>query len=199
MAVYSQSIINKCRKHGLTIEQYAFCTLAYSDVSEMDAYIICFRPSSNSQQSIKNALTKEKKKEPVELYLTYLSKIKDHKEQEQLKWELKIRKEIEQEYLSKYQYMAETGQVEQRTEEVKFTAKNRTKEDIIRELNELLERETDSKLKLDYYKQLADLQGMKKEQEKDDEDTIHYYFPITCNQCPLKNENKCESCQLKGE
>lgn len=199
MGVYSQSIINKCRKHGLTIEQYIFCTLVYSDVSEMDAYILCFRPTSNSTQSIKNALSKEKKKESVELYLTYLSKLKDHKEQEQLKWELKVRKEIEQEYLSKYQYMAETGQVGERTEEVKSTAKNRTKEDIIRELNELLERETDSKLKLDYYKQLADLQGMKKEQDKDDEDTIHYYFPITCNQCPLKNENKCESCQLKRE
>jgi hypothetical protein len=63
----------------------------------------------------------------------------------------------------------------------------RTKDMIIRELNSLLDLTLDLKTKTEIYKQLADLQNMKKEQEIERDDTIHYYLPLSCNDC---NHNK---------
>ena len=69
--------------------------------------------------------------------------------------------------------------------------KNRDKDDIVAELNTLVNATRDPKQKTEILMKLADLQQMKKDKTQDEEDnTIHFYIPINCYQCPLFLANK---------
>ena len=61
----------------------------------------------------------------------------------------------------------------------------RRKEDVVAELNQLATSVKEPKLKAEILLKLADLQQMKKEESKEDMETIHYYLPLTCNNCGL--------------
>lgn len=61
----------------------------------------------------------------------------------------------------------------------------RKKEDVVAELNQLATSVKEPKLKAEILLKLADLQQMKKEESKEDMETIHYYLPLTCNNCGL--------------
>ena len=62
----------------------------------------------------------------------------------------------------------------------------RKKEDVVAELNQLATSVKEPKLKAEILLKLADLQQMKKEEnKKEDTETIHYYLPLTCNNCEL--------------
>lgn len=69
-----------------------------------------------------------------------------------------------------------------KTDELDLTDKNV----MLRELKALYEKTDDISDRLKITSQIADLQRMKKEEIKTDDDTIHYYLPITCSECPLK-------------
>ena len=59
------------------------------------------------------------------------------------------------------------------------------------ELNTLVNATRDPKQKTEILMKLADLQQMKKDKTQDEEDnTIHFYIPINCYQCPLFLANK---------
>lgn len=62
---------------------------------------------------------------------------------------------------------------------------NRSKEDIITELNKLATLTNDTKLKAEILMKVADLEGMKKQEVKQDEKLIHYYLPLRCSKCSL--------------
>jgi len=62
---------------------------------------------------------------------------------------------------------------------------NRNKEDIITELNKLASISNDTKLKAEILMKVADLEGMKKQEVKQDEKLIHYYLPLRCSKCSL--------------
>ena len=67
----------------------------------------------------------------------------------------------------------------------------REKEDIVRELNILADITKDPKLKSELLLKLADLQQMKKDPVDETEDnTVHYYLPLTCHKCSLYIANK---------
>lgn len=63
----------------------------------------------------------------------------------------------------------------------------RSKSDIIKELNELVDTTTDNKQKAQLLAQLAELQGFKaKPQPPQQEDShVNYYLPMRCDFCPL--------------
>ena len=68
---------------------------------------------------------------------------------------------------------------------------NREKEDIVRELNILADITKDPKQKTEILMKLADLQQMKKDPVEETEDnTVHYYLPLTCHKCSLYIANK---------
>lgn len=68
---------------------------------------------------------------------------------------------------------------------------NREKEDIVRELNILADITKDPKLKTEILMKLADLKQMKRDPVDDTEDnTVHYYLPLTCYKCSLYIANK---------
>lgn len=67
----------------------------------------------------------------------------------------------------------------------------REKEDIVRELNILADLTKDPKQKTEILMRLADLQQMKKSSIDELEDnTVHYYLPLSCYQCSLYIANK---------
>lgn len=62
----------------------------------------------------------------------------------------------------------------------------RSKSDIIKELNELVDTTTDNKQKAQLLAQLAELQGFKaKPQQPQEESHVNYYLPMRCDFCPL--------------
>ena len=70
----------------------------------------------------------------------------------------------------------------------KYTTENvevRDKDDIVKELNTIVNQaNTDPKLKAEILLKIADLQQMKKG-ISDGEDPVSFYFPISCEKCPL--------------
>lgn len=62
---------------------------------------------------------------------------------------------------------------------------NRSKEDIIVELNKLATLTNDAKLKAEILMKISDLEGMKKQEAKQDEKLIRYYLPLRCSSCEL--------------
>lgn len=76
----------------------------------------------------------------------------------------------------------------------------RDKETVARELNMLISRTTDPKLKAELLMKLADLQQMKKDAVPVDDDPVHFYLPISCEQCPLlQHYNRYLSERNRGE
>lgn len=63
--------------------------------------------------------------------------------------------------------------------------KNRTKGELIEELNALASSTSDPKTRTDILLKLADMAGMKKDEVKDEDNTVHYYLPLSCYQCEL--------------
>lgn len=69
----------------------------------------------------------------------------------------------------------------------------RDKDAIVSELNILADATKDPKQKTEILMKLADLQQMKKDTTKEEEDnTIHYYLPINCSSCELYARWKME-------
>lgn len=184
------------------MEEYHFCTLVNLDFSESDAFILAYQPPISNPTRIKEMARNLMATQPVKIYLSYLAKVKNYEQDEKKKKMNKLRKQIEEEVRASMGIGCSQQVAEGSPAPLSQNRNsNRTKEDIISELNAELATQEDPKIRLDIYKQLADLQGMKKEQEKDDDNTIHYYFPLNCKMCGLyqkaeeeeKNELKAKS------
>ena len=106
------------------------------------------------------------------------TKSKDILHKMALRW---LRTADVQEYISERQQII-FKEVSSNPEQKNF----RDKDDIVAELNVLATSVTDPKHKAEILMKIADLQQMKKEETvKSEEDTIHFYLPLKCNQCPL--------------
>lgn len=67
---------------------------------------------------------------------------------------------------------------------------NRDKESVVKELNELASLTNDPKLKAEMLMKLADLEGMKKQDNTDEESRISYYMPLKCSKCSIYKSAK---------
>lgn len=76
-------------------------------------------------------------------------------------------------------------------------AENRSKQDIVGELNVLASRTGDPKLKAELLMRLADLEGMKKKETTEEESKVKYFMPLKCNQCALYKEAKLKLTENK--
>jgi hypothetical protein len=61
---------------------------------------------------------------------------------------------------------------------------DRSKDDVLSELNALASTVQDTKMKVDILKQIAEIKNMKKDGNSD-EDPVQFFFPISCEKCPL--------------
>lgn len=60
-----------------------------------------------------------------------------------------------------------------------------SKDEMIKEFSALFRAEVDPKLKAEIGIKLADIAGMKKQEQQTDDTTIHYYLPLKCGKCAL--------------
>lgn len=69
-------------------------------------------------------------------------------------------------------------------DEVSSERSNRSKEDVVRELNLLIDEETDSKKRSDLLMKLAELQRMKQEMDETEEDkATNFHIPLSFERC----------------
>lgn len=66
----------------------------------------------------------------------------------------------------------------------------RDKDGVIEALTAQYTKALDPKVKADIAMKIADLQQMKKDENKDEKELVHYYVPLTCNSCDLYNKAK---------
>lgn len=199
MAVYSQKLIDKCKKHQLHVEDYVFCLLSNADFSVRDAYVAAYHPATNNPTALSTQATKKQKDESIKRYINLLAEEKRREETFIIEQEKKLRAEIMRE-------LQQSGQVSLPSEPVAdadgqptqsgqlYTApQKRTKEDIIREINIKLDSCRDDKEWRELQKMLIDVENMKKDTDEAEEDTIHYYFPVSCSDCSHNPDNKKNS------
>lgn len=77
---------------------------------------------------------------------------------------------------------------EERKKSRKYSTENvemRDKTDVVKEINMLISQASDVKQKADLLKILADIQQMKKDGTDKEEDYVQFFFPISCEKCPL--------------
>lgn len=75
---------------------------------------------------------------------------------------------------------------------------DRGKEDVLKELNMMASKETDTKMKSELLMKIAEIKQMKKDVTSDSEDPVQFFFSLSCSQCPLlqryndfiRNKNK---------
>ena len=99
-----------------------------------------------------------------------------------LRW---LRNDFVKDYLSERQAMLNQVSTNKQKENG-----NRTKEQLIDELNVLASSTADPKTRTDILLKLADMAGMKKEEVKNEDNTIRFYLPLTCHHCELYQKAK---------
>ena len=189
MAVYSQNLINLCKKHKLQIEDLIFCVLTTQGWNHRDSYIGAFRPNNNNPKTISMAASKKLKEEAVQKYLFTLHEITRREDSNQVQVEKQLRTDIEQEFAAK----GLVDQAEADPDSPDITLSDvmalRDKAAIIKEINENITKCTDNKQKQDWLKMLIDVQQMKKDSDETEEDTQLYYIPLSCRDCQLKKDS----------
>lgn len=61
----------------------------------------------------------------------------------------------------------------------------RDKDDVLRELNSMASKETDTKMRADLLMKIAEIKQMKKDATADDNDPVQFFFSLSCERCPF--------------
>lgn len=62
---------------------------------------------------------------------------------------------------------------------------DRGKDDVLRELNQMVSQETDTRMKADLLMKIAEIKQMKKDLTSDGDDAVNFFLPLSCEKCPL--------------
>lgn len=167
MLDYSRKFKTECSKAKLDPQVRAMAELMVQGWTPQDAYIaVGFN---------KPALSDEYNKSQIEKYITDTD-FNVYMESR--------RKSIKRGILKQY-----TSESEEEEEEVKV--KLMTKEEILQQaLQSALSLPVNDKNRVEILMKYADLAQMKKEEIQEEDSTIHYYLPLTCNNCSLYLANK---------
>lgn len=167
MLDYSRKFKNECNKAKLDPQARAMAELMVQGWTAQDAFI--------AVGYNKPALSDEYNKQQIEKYITD-SDFNAYMESR--------RKSIKRGILKQYEATSEED--EERT-----TIKLLSKEEILQEaLQSALSLPVNDKNRVEILMKYADLAQMKKEEIKEEDTTIHYYLPLTCNNCSLYLANK---------
>ena len=103
-----------------------------------------------------------------------------------LRW---LRSEFVKKYLNERNILLQ----DRASDDYKPKSGRRDKDAIVSELNILADATKDPKQKTEILMKLADLQQMKRDTTKEEEDnTIHYYLPLNCRNCDLNIKRQQE-------
>ena len=166
---YSKRIEKYCKMYQLDPEDVFFALLLLCECSKTEAYMIIYRPLSNVQKTLDQAARNLIQKKPgLQSLIDSFGNLG----------------------LKPLASKAEVARNE-KTIEKKAKAKAgtyRDKESVLRELETLMGQVDEPKLKADLLFKISDLQQLKKETTQEEQKTVHYYLPLTCNKCALHQQ-----------
>lgn len=162
MLDYSRKFKTECSKAKLDPQVRAMAELMVQGWTPQDAFI--------AVGFYKPALSDEYNKSQIEKYITDTD-FNVYMESR--------RKAIKRGILKQY---APDSEEEEEVEKVKLL----TKEEVLQEaLRSALSLPVNDKNRVEILMKYSDLAQMKKEEIKEEDSTIHYYLPLTCNNCSL--------------
>ena len=62
---------------------------------------------------------------------------------------------------------------------------DRGKDDVLRELNQMVSQERDTRTKADLLMKIAEIKQMKKDVNADSDNPVQFFLPLDCEKCPL--------------
>lgn len=161
---FTKSFKTECRRAALDIPEKAMADLMALGWKDQNAYIIAYGFNSNySDEYNKAQIEKITSRQEFQKYLERTRK----------------------------RYVRQSDKT---ADEEEFDASCVSKEQLLKDLYLARKSVTrGSKEWIDMTKQIADITQAKKDELKEEDDTIHYYLPITCKGCQLYIEHKKKS------
>lgn len=171
---YSKRVTELQRIYSLTPEDVFFCMLVASGATRQEAYAAIYRPTTNGSGTIASKATSLQKNKPgisqlieaIQYQRTGTDATKTTSPKEDA---AKI---------------AEGNKVDKKTLDT-----FRSKDGILQNLIKVLPTLT-GKDKAAVLMQIADLQRMKQEENKEEAEQVVYYHPVSCYRCTLYQEHK---------
>lgn len=169
---YSKRVTELQRIYSLTPEDVFFCMLVASGATRQEAYAAIYRPTTNGTGTIASkAATLQKNKPGISQLIEAI--------QYQRGNDAATKTTSPKEDTAK---IAESNKVDKKTLDT-FRSKDGILENLIKVLPSLT-----GKDKAAVLMQIADLQRMKQEENKEEAEQIVYYHPVSCYRCALYAE-----------
>ncbi|MBR8739031.1 hypothetical protein [Bacteroides pyogenes] len=165
--IFSKRITDLQQIYQLTPNEVFFCMLVAAGANRGEAYAIIFRPTSTKLETAQRGACQLAKDKPginklIKSFESNGMLILQQQEEETKKTKRKRKKGEEDEGVVKY----------------------RDKSSVLAGLEETLPL-LRGKDRADVLMKIADLQQMKKEENVEEVDTVHYYLPLQCYRCSL--------------
>lgn len=177
MIKFSTTVSRKCRKYNITECELAFCELMLAGFSKEDAYQIVYNTSSMNNTQIKSASRLLSINDRIVRYMSEAKTLKMDMIEESMRVEEK--EEVVEEIIDDDDISLDGASKENTLKEL-LRAKSRAKEG------------SDEWLKIQ--DRIINITQMKKDEVKEEDKFVHYYLPLTCNNCSLfinaKKKNK---------
>lgn len=171
---YSKRVTELQRIYSLTPEDVFFCMLVASGATRQEAYAAIYRPTTNGSGTISSKATSLQKNKPGISQL--IEAIQYQRGNDAPTKTTSPKKDTAK--------ITESNKVDKKTLET-----FRTKEGILENLIQTLPSLT-GKDKAAVLMQIADLQRMKQEENKEEAEQVVYYHPVSCYRCALYVEYK---------
>lgn len=167
--IYSRRITELQRIYSLNPEDVFFCMLVASGATRQEAYATIYRPTTNGSGTIASKATALQNNKPgisqlIEAIQYQRAGVTTTKSTSSKKDTASI---------------AEGNKIDKKTLDT-FRSKDGILQNLIKTLPALT-----GKDKAAVLMQIADLQRMKQEENKDEEENVVYYHPISCYRCSL--------------
>jgi phage portal protein BeeE len=163
MSNYSKRIERSAKKVKLTVDEMAMADLTCLGYSDMDAYLI-----THQDQKIRPDAHNEEQIKQIVTSPEFLSYVKSRKRA----------------------MLRASTKIENEGSPAEITDALPDKDQVARELLAIINAlPAASKERADVWVKYTDLLQMKKDEVKE-EDTTHYYLPVTCDKCTLYQEFK---------
>lgn len=173
---YSKKTTDAQRRYNLPPETVFYSCLVAAGFTKEESYFAIFKPSDGD---ITTKIKQLQKAQPSHMEL-----IKALEAERITPDKLKQLQKLEKQKEKEKQRETETG----RDEDInKFSEKSYIIEQMAREAKILTGRE-----KVDVLNKIADLQRMKQEENKEEEEKVFYYLPLSCYNCELFKKSQEE-------
>ncbi|UBU95437.1 MAG: hypothetical protein [Bacteroides phage LoVEphage] len=165
--VYSKRVTDLQQIYQLTPDEVFFCMLVASGASRGEAYATIFRPRSTKIETAQRGAAQIAKDKPginklIRSFEDYRADFRPDNDSPKSKKKKKYTEEEEEEKVVQY----------------------RDKDAVLSGLEQTLPY-LRGKDRADVLMKIADLQQMKKDENTEEEETVHYYLPLQCYRCSL--------------